>query len=422
MLLDKIDQKSEIQFIELANQIAHENTVLLPTVMGAVATTEQAIINECHLRGFVVPDRKGAYLENSQAAGAYVANPRKGIHTWIGSMDLNSLYPSVFRALNMSPETIVGQLRHTYTDKEISEKMNVPGKGFADAWLGKFACNEFEYVLEKNSTVPIYVDFESGESFESTGEKIYNMIYNIDRSWCLSANGTIFDCKRIGMIPGLLTRWHAERKILQNKMRSATTPEEIAKWDKRQLVKKINLNSLYGAILNAGCRFFDKRIGQSTTLTGRSITKHMGAETNKLLTGQYDHEGKTIIYGDTDSVSADSNVYIKCNNNEMSIAIKDLFMGGNVKWNDDDKEYSRNDTIKVLHSDRKNLDYVNYNYVYRHKVSKPKYKIKTANGKHVVVTGDHSIMILEGEDLIEKKPEELQKGDKVISVNENSKV
>ena len=52
-------------------------------------------------------------------------------------------------------------------------------------------------------------------------------------------------------------------------------------WDKRQLVKKINLNSLYGAILNPGCRFFDHRIGQSTTLTGRAITKHMGAETNK---------------------------------------------------------------------------------------------------------------------------------------------
>jgi hypothetical protein len=68
------------------------------------------------------------------------------------------------------------------------------------------------------------------------------------------------------------------------------------------VVKKINLNSLYGAILNPGCRFFDKRIGQSTTLTGRMITKHMGAETNKMLTGEYDHTGDTIIYGDTDSV------------------------------------------------------------------------------------------------------------------------
>jgi DNA polymerase elongation subunit (family B) len=72
-------------------------------------------------------------------------------------------------------------------------------------------------------------------------------------------------------------------------------------WDKRQLVKKINLNSLYGAILNPGCRFFDKRIGQSTTLTGRQVAKHMAAKVNEIITGQYDHVGKAIIYGDTDS-------------------------------------------------------------------------------------------------------------------------
>ena len=72
-------------------------------------------------------------------------------------------------------------------------------------------------------------------------------------------------------------------------------------WDKRQLVKKINLNSLYGAILNSGCRFFDKRIGQSTTLVGRTIAKHMDAYVNECITGEYDHSGKSIIYGDTDS-------------------------------------------------------------------------------------------------------------------------
>jgi DNA polymerase elongation subunit (family B) len=58
---------------------------------------------------------------------------------------------------------------------------------------------------------------------------------------------------------------------------------------------------LYGAILNPHCRFFDKRIGQSTTLTGRAIAKHMDAHVNECLTGEYDHVGKCIIYGDTDS-------------------------------------------------------------------------------------------------------------------------
>ena len=103
------------------------------------------------------------------------------------------------------------------------------------------------------------------------------------------------------MIPGLLKRWYAERKQMQAKLKECTTKEDEEYWDKRQLVKKINLNSLYGAILNAGCRFFDKRIGQSTTLTGRSIAKHMDAYVNECITGKYDHVGDTIIYGDTDS-------------------------------------------------------------------------------------------------------------------------
>lgn len=73
-------------------------------------------------------------------------------------------------------------------------------------------------------------------------------------------------------------------------------------WDKGQLIKKINLNSLYGAILNEGCRFNDKRIGQSVTLCGRQVVKHMTAKTNEIITGDYDHLGKSIIYNDTDSV------------------------------------------------------------------------------------------------------------------------
>jgi DNA polymerase elongation subunit (family B) len=75
----------------------------------------------------------------------------------------------------------------------------------------------------------------------------------------------------------------------------------IGFWDKRQLVKKINLNSAYGALLNPGSRFFDQRLGQSTTLTGRTITKHMHAKTNEMITGEYNHYGQAIVAGDTDS-------------------------------------------------------------------------------------------------------------------------
>jgi DNA polymerase elongation subunit (family B) len=300
LLIAKMDKK--LQFIDLANTIAHDNTVLLPTTMGAVATTEQAIINEAHLRGFCVPDRIRSKAENTQAAGAYVAFPKKGMHEWIGSMDINSLYPSVFRALNMAPETIVGQLRPEFTDEEIENKQKLEKLSFADSWLGKFGSNEYEMVMAKDVDTVMKLDMEDGTSVDVTGADVYNLVFHSGQPWNISANGTIFKTDVQGIVPGLLERWYAERQELQAKKKNATTEEEKAFYDKRQLVKKINLNSLYGAILNPGCRFFDKRIGQSTTLTGRAITKHMGAETNRMFTGDYDHTGETIVYGDTDSV------------------------------------------------------------------------------------------------------------------------
>ena len=54
-LLAKLDDK--LKFIDLANVLAHANTVLLQTTMGAVAVTEQAIVNEAHKRGFIIPNR-----------------------------------------------------------------------------------------------------------------------------------------------------------------------------------------------------------------------------------------------------------------------------------------------------------------------------------------------------------------------------
>ena len=301
-LLDKLDKK--LKFIDLASTVAHENTVLIQTTMGAVAVTEQAIINEAHHRGLIVPSRpKRDEDATNQAAGAYVAYPKKGLHDYIGSMDINSLYPSVIRALNMGPETIVGQLRQTYTQAEIDAKI-AKGNSFAAAWEGKFGSNEYDFVMAKDKANEIIIDWETGNTDILTGAQIHELIFESNQPWMLSANGTIFTHEFEGVIPGLLKRWYAERKEMQAKLKDAIKAEnkiEEEYWDKRQLVKKINLNSLYGAILNMGCRFFDGRIGQSTTLTGRQIVKHMASKVNEVVTGEYDYRGKAIIYGDTDS-------------------------------------------------------------------------------------------------------------------------
>ena len=186
MLLAKIDKK--LRFIDLANELAHDNTVLLPTTMGAVAVTEQAIINEAHERGMVVPNRKQRLTdEDTQAAGAYVAYPKKGIHEWIGSVDINSLYPSAIRACNMGPETIVGQLRPIMTDRLIKERMEVQKMSFAAAWEGLFATLEYTAVMEQQRGTEITIDWENGESTVHSGMEIWHMIFDSNQPWIMSA-------------------------------------------------------------------------------------------------------------------------------------------------------------------------------------------------------------------------------------------
>jgi DNA polymerase elongation subunit (family B) len=314
MLLVKIHNK--LKFLELANQLAHENTVLLPTVMGSVAMVEMAIFNEAHERGLVVPDKKRK-IENAEetttAAGAFVATPKRGMHEYVGAVDINSLYPSVIRALNMAGETIIGQVRQTLTDKYMDDK----GKQLASVkkrfkegdedvtgailWENLFSVLEYTAIMNQERGTILTLDYEDGRSVEMSAAEIWKMIFDSNRPWMLSANATIFTYEKEGVVPGLLTRWYSERKEMQAKAKSAYGTDQYEYFDKRQLVRKILLNSAYGALLNEHCRFYDKRIGQSVTLSGRQIVKHMMSTINETIAGEYSHDGQAIVYGDTDS-------------------------------------------------------------------------------------------------------------------------
>ena len=325
MLLVKIHNK--LKFLDLANALAHENTVLLPTVMGSVAMIEMAIMNEAHERGLVVPDKKRK-AENDdevqQAAGAYVATPKRGLHEWVGAVDINSLYPSAIRALNMAPETIVAQVRQTLTDqymKEKGAKLAREKKHYKDGdddvtgailWEGLFGALEYTAIMNQERGTILTVDYEDGRSEEMSAAEIWKMIFDSHKPWMLSANGTIFTYEQEGVIPGLLTRWYTERKSIQKQAKEAYGTDMYEYYDKRQLVRKILLNSAYGALLNEHCRFYDKRIGQSVTLSGRQIVRHMMSQINSVITGQYTHEGDAIVYGDTDSCYFSAFTTMKC--------------------------------------------------------------------------------------------------------------
>lgn len=368
-LLVKIDEKKK--YIDLSNQLAHTNTILIPATLGSVALIEQSIINEAHRRNMVVPDKNiDMKKEHIPVAGAHVADPKIGLHEWIGSVDINSLYPSVIRSLNMGPETIIGQIRLDYTSEIIKEKLKTVTNP-PDAWHNIFSTFEYSYVLNREDK-KLIIDFEDGSTIDIKASDLYDYIFSENSDICLSANGTLFKTNVDAIIPKLLEKWYYERLQMKQKVKNSVkiqkgiqinenlaeklnsfcleklsnkedfcleklnklienkdvselkeymnkhdlvcennkiVPKDVEKykeietfWDQRQYARKILLNSLYGSLLSKFCRFYDERLGQSVTLTGRSITKHMISETNNILTGNYHYEDGPIIAGDTDSV------------------------------------------------------------------------------------------------------------------------
>lgn len=440
-LLDKIDTKKK--FIELANQIAHANCVLLITTMGSVALVETAIAHEMHALGFIIPDRKpkpkgkaaakadhGASEEEEEdeeapVVGAYVAKPKTGIHDMIGCVDLNSLYPSTLRAMNASPETIFGQFRSDLTDALVAERIEA-GIPRAEAWDGLFHTLEYGHVIDRTDTL-LTVDFEDGTVRTMTGAEWADYIFDPASHVCLSANGTLFRTDKDGMIPALLGKWYAQRKEMQGKEKhfaAAAKAEGISEderkalenekifWNQRQQARKILLNSLYGALLNSSCRFYDERLGQTTTLTGRSIARHMNAKINEVITDCYDYKGQSVVYADTDSEI--STTIHQTNVGPMSV--EGLFELCSIKWADGEKEYATDDRLTTLTYDpRTNRALMKpFNYVYRHRVRKPKWRIRDEFGNEVIVTGDHSVMVERDGDLVEIKPRDLGLSDTLV--------
>lgn len=443
-LVDRLDDK--LKFIDLSNLLAHNNGVLMQTTLGTVALTEQAIINEGHYY-FETPvifpckppkpnkamddDDGNESTVDDGAAGAFVVNPQKGVRKQVSGIDVESLYPSIIRMLNMSPETLIGHINSDYTDSVIREKVaNGEVKSATEAWHKYFNTLEFDEIIEKTDNLVTFELNRSDKKITAAGKEIYDLIFSND-NWAISANGTVFDRTKIGVIPSLLTRWFMERRKLKalkdewkDKLDLATTPEEKANceywvtfYDQRQMAKKINLNALYGALLNKACRFYDKRIGQSTTLSGRTVTRHMGSMVNKLVTGEYTVHGGAVIYGD--SVTGDT--MLTTSFGEMTI--EEAFTKGiNQMWlsADGTRQYTlpKGGMEVLTFNPEENETYMGaINYIYRHKTHKAKWKVTDSDGNSVIVTGDHSVMVeREYGQLVKVKPSDMVIGDKLISV------
>lgn len=181
--------------------------------------------------------------------------------------------------------------------------------------------------------------------------------------------------------------------------------DEAAYYDRLQYVKKIQQNAAYGCLGNFWFRFFDLRLSQSTTGTGRAILEHMGAQTALVLDGKYDMHSESIVYGD--SVGKDSIIQLE---DRRKVPIEDIFT--NIDNTIESKEYCHPTDISVLTYDEhsKELCYRRVLYVMRHQVSKPVYTVSFSDNTSIIVTEDHSLIEYTKHGMIEVRPTDIEIG------------
>ena len=258
-IVDKLEDKMKL--IELCLTMAYDGKVNYTDVLGTVRYWDTVIYNYLKEKNIVIPQKK-TQKKSEQFEGAYVKDPQVGMHKWVMSFDLNSLYPHLIMQYNISPETLVPS----------SEK--APEKMVDKILDGKI----------KNNT-----------------------------KYCMAPNGAFFRKDKRGFLPELMETIYNDRVKYKKLMLQAQQDYEdtkdkkylkyIARYENIQLAKKISLNSAYGAIGNNWFRYFDLRNAEAITTSGqlsiRWIEKSLNSYINKLLeTNNEDY----VVASDTDSV------------------------------------------------------------------------------------------------------------------------
>jgi DNA polymerase elongation subunit (family B) len=115
-LIDKLEDK--LKLIELALTLAYDSKSNFEDVFAQVRMWDNIIYNHLHKNKQIVPPIK-RNAKDTQYVGAYVKDPLIGVHDWIASFDLNSLYPALIQQYNISPEKHLTKCRIEERIKEL---------------------------------------------------------------------------------------------------------------------------------------------------------------------------------------------------------------------------------------------------------------------------------------------------------------
>ena len=257
-IVDKLEDKMKL--IELCLTMAYDAKVNYIDVLGSVRYWDVLIYNYLREKNIVIPQKKNT-AKADQFEGAYVKDPQVGMHKWVMSFDLNSLYPHLIMQYNISPETLVPNCKQA--------------KGLVDKILEGEVRNDTDY--------------------------------------CMTPNGAFFKKDKKGFLPEIMESMYNDRVKYKKLMLQAQQEYEdtkkpsllkdIARYNNIQMAKKISLNSAYGAIGNNWFRYFDLMVATAITSSGqlsiRWIEKALNIYLNKVIgTEKEDY----VIASDTDSV------------------------------------------------------------------------------------------------------------------------
>ena len=259
-LVDKLEDKMKL--IELCLTMAYEAKVNYMDVLGTTKYWDILIYNYLRKKNIVIPQKVNKE-KSEKYEGAYVKEPIVGMHNWVMSFDLNSLYPHLIMQYNISPETLVA-------DKAVKD-MSV------------------DKLLERKVDTSILKDAT------------------------LTPNGALFKTNKKGFLPELMENMYNDRVTYKKKMLEAKQEYEntknpkllkdISRYNNIQMAKKISLNSAYGAIGNAYFRYYNLLVAEAITTSGqlsiRWIESALNGYLNKILdTDKQDY----VLASDTDSV------------------------------------------------------------------------------------------------------------------------
>ncbi len=266
VLVEKLDHK--LGLLLLVYTLAYKAKCSLKETLGTVGIWDAYTYNAYKEKGIALPFTLNSIWRNIE--GGYVKDPQIGLHKWVVSLDLNSLYPRLIAMYNMSPETTLRKIKHFTVDDILSK-------------------------LKANQNIVM------------TNTNI-----------CTTATGQEFRTDIKGVFPEIVDSLYDERVDIKQKMfekkqeYQKTKNDEIANdislLNTVQMAIKIFLNSLYGAMANKYFRLFDPNVAESITVTGQLTVQWAAYIINDYINGILKNEEAKdyIIASDTDSI------YINC--------------------------------------------------------------------------------------------------------------